>query len=143
MSGNPRRCNLKWWSNCAHSSVTATSARAARTGVRDLATQLGFRANTVTGAYETLISEGYLRTERTVGTFVAASRRTMHPPFSLGAGNGATHRQACIRAMNLPAALRRPRAFGTAPADTSQIENDFVFGRHGARSFLKRPGAAS
>jgi GntR family transcriptional regulator/MocR family aminotransferase len=37
---------------------------------RDLGKQLGVSRNTITGAYETLIGQGYLYTERAVGTFV-------------------------------------------------------------------------
>src|ERR1700730_5141516 len=40
---------------------------------RDLARQLGVSRNTISGAYEVLVSEGYLYTERTVGTFVCAT----------------------------------------------------------------------
>ncbi len=105
---------------------------------RDLAKQLGVSRNTVTAAYETLVSEGYLLTERTVGTFVAgvlpdeAIRR-------VEAADGREPRTGSLyRALNLPLPYGGRGTSGLHRPTPRQIEIDFVVGRTGARSFPEK-----
>ncbi len=103
---------------------------------RDLGRQIGVSRNTVTAAYEELIAQGYLYTERAVGTFVAKTLpdTLIRSPDSIDdLRSGAEH-----RALNLPlpyggrglTGLHRPAQPGLAA--------DFVFGRADPRSFPER-----
>ena len=105
---------------------------------RDLASQLGVSRNTVTSAYETLISEGYLRTERTVGTFVV----DLPPDDAIHPSRSAPEKALCTgslyRAMNLPLPYGGRGPSGLHRPAPRQIEIDFVFGRTAPRSFPEK-----
>ncbi|MDZ5460591.1 MocR-like pyridoxine biosynthesis transcription factor PdxR [Azohydromonas lata] len=105
---------------------------------RDLARQVGISRNTVTGAYETLIAEGYLRTEKAVGTFVAEllpDDAIGHPttPPALESRSGSLY-----RALNLPLPYAGRGPSGLYQQTPRQIDIDFVFGRNSPRAFPER-----
>lgn len=103
---------------------------------RDLGRQLGVSRNTITGAYETLVEEGYLYTEPTIGTFVA--RELPRARLQVRGNVSEMRSGTLLRTLNLPLpytgkgvpGLHRPVVRGT------QI--DFAFGRSAARLFPAR-----
>jgi GntR family transcriptional regulator/MocR family aminotransferase len=103
---------------------------------RDLGRQLAVSRNTITSAYDALISQGYLYTEPAVGTFVSrqlpeALLRVEDDPKKAGAGT-------LYRTLNFPmpytghgaTALHRPARPG--------VLVDFAFGRSAARLFPEK-----
>jgi DNA-binding transcriptional regulator YhcF (GntR family) len=103
---------------------------------RDLGRQLRVSRNTVTAAYEELISEGYLYTERAVGTFVC---KTL-PDTLIGRTQAhAEHRSGSLhRAMNLPLPYGGRGLTGLHRPSAPRLIADFVFGRSDARNFPER-----
>ncbi|WP_040570712.1 MocR-like pyridoxine biosynthesis transcription factor PdxR [Methyloversatilis thermotolerans] len=103
---------------------------------RDLGRQLGVSRNTVTAAYDELIAQGYLYTERAVGTFVA---RTLpdtlirSPEGSDDMRSGSAH-----RALNLPLPYGGRGLTGLHRPVRQELEVDFVFGRTDPHSFPER-----
>ena len=103
---------------------------------RELGKQLGVSRNTISSAYDVLISQGYLCTEPAVGTFVCKTLPddSMRPDVdALHTRSGSIH-----RAMNLPLpytgrglpGLHRPSAKG--------VGIDFVFGRSAPSVFPEK-----
>lgn len=103
---------------------------------RDLGRQLRVSRNTVTAAYEELISEGYLYTERAVGTFVCKRL----PDTLIGHGQArAEHRSGSqYRALNLPLPYGGRGLTGLHRPGAPHLVADFVFGRSDPRSFPER-----
>ncbi|HRO13357.1 MAG TPA: GntR family transcriptional regulator, partial [Amaricoccus sp.] len=104
-------------------------------GSRALAEQLGVSRNTVTIAYDKLLSEGYLEIQPNVGTFVARDL----PDFVLGPGGARTVRPAGRPAprstlLGAVAAADFPVQAISNPA-AARLSVDFWVGRVDARSF--------
>ena len=103
---------------------------------RDLGRQLRVSRNTVTAAYEELISEGYLYTERAVGTFVCKTLPDTligHAPARPEHRSGSLH-----RAMNLPLPYGGRGLTGLHRPSSPRLIADFVFGRSDARNFPEK-----
>jgi GntR family transcriptional regulator/MocR family aminotransferase len=103
---------------------------------RDLSLQLGVSRNTITSAYEILIGEGYLYTERAVGTFVCTTLpdELLHlPVIDLEQRTGSLN-----RALNLPLPYTGRGPPGLHRPTPSGIAFDFVFGRSDPRSFPEK-----
>jgi GntR family transcriptional regulator/MocR family aminotransferase len=103
---------------------------------RDLGKQLGVSRNTITGAYETLIGQGYLYTERAVGTFVCKTLPSalMRPDEAGTEGR----RGSLYHALNLPLPYTGRGLPGLHKPTPRGIEIDFVFGRSAPRSFPEK-----
>jgi GntR family transcriptional regulator/MocR family aminotransferase len=116
---------------------------AAIPATRDLAKQLGISRNTVTAAYETLINEGYLLTEKTVGTFVAGTL----PDNAIHHRGAASEKEPrtgnLYRAMNLPLPYGGRGPSGLHKPTPRQIEIDFVMGRTGVCIACRRKRSAA
>lgn len=99
---------------------------------RELCRQLGLSRNTITGAYEVLVSEGYLYTERAVGTFVCKvlPREHMQPRVA--------GMQALSRTLNLPLPYTGRGLPGLHRPTPGDIEIDFVLGRSAPRVFPEK-----
>jgi anaerobic selenocysteine-containing dehydrogenase/DNA-binding transcriptional MocR family regulator len=103
---------------------------------RDLARQLGVSRNTVSGAYEVLVSEGYLYTAPAVGTFVCV---TLPDELLLPMEHVTPIRTGSLyRALNLPLPYSGRGLPGLHRPTPTGIDVDFVFGRSAARSFPEK-----
>ncbi|MBA3588244.1 PLP-dependent aminotransferase family protein [Methylibium sp.] len=103
---------------------------------RELGKQMGVSRNTITSAYETLIGQGYLYTERAVGTFVC---KTLPDAFMRPQGTGLPARTGSpYRALNLPLPYTGRGPPGLHRPTPGGITVDFVFGRSSARSFPEK-----
>lgn len=103
---------------------------------RDLGRQIGVSRNTVTAAYDELIAQGYLYTERAVGTFVARTlpdHLIRSPDSRDDLRSGAEH-----RALNLPLPYGGRGLTGLHRPAQPALSADFVFGRIDPRSFPER-----
>lgn len=102
---------------------------------RELSEQLHVSRNTVVEAYEILVEEGYVTTQRAVGTFVAESI----PDDSLAVGAGrlpAGARQSIVTRPAPPCAGRGPP--GLHAAEHCALPYDFALGRTDPKSFPER-----
>jgi GntR family transcriptional regulator/MocR family aminotransferase len=102
---------------------------------RALAQQLGVSRNTVTSAYEVLISQGYLSAEPTVGTFVC---KTLPEALLRPAAGTESRSGSLYRALNLPLPYTGRGQPGLHRPTPTDIEVDFVFGRSAARAFPEK-----
>jgi GntR family transcriptional regulator / MocR family aminotransferase len=103
---------------------------------RDLSLQLGVSRNTITGAYAVLIDEGYLYTERAVGTFVCTT--LPDELLRLPAPDLESRAERLHRALNLPLPYTGRGPPGLHRPTPSGIAFDFVFGRSDPRSFPEK-----
>jgi GntR family transcriptional regulator/MocR family aminotransferase len=103
---------------------------------RELGRQLGVSRNTVSAAYDQLVSQGYLVTERTVGTFVCSTvpEEAMRP----AAPPPAPHGGGLYTALDLPLPYTGRGLPGLHRPTPSGIEIDFVFGRSALQSFPEK-----
>ena len=106
---------------------------AAVPATRELGMQLGVSRNTISSAYDTLISEGYLYTERSVGTFVC---RTLPEVLMRAHASSLDARHGSLyRAINLPLPYTGRGLPGLHRPTLPGIAVDFVFGRSDPQSF--------
>lgn len=103
---------------------------------RELGKQLGVSRNTISSAYEVLISQGYLCTEPAVGTFVSKtlpdeSMRSPAQAFQTRSGS-------IQRAMNLPLPYTGRGLPGLHRPTPKDVEVDFVFGRSAPHLFPEK-----
>jgi GntR family transcriptional regulator/MocR family aminotransferase len=103
---------------------------------RELGRRLGVSRNTVSAAYDRLVSQGYLVTERTVGTFVCSTvpDDAMRPPPAPPEPQVGS---ACP-ALNLPLPYTGRGLPGLHRPTPSGIEIDFVVGRSAPQSFPEK-----
>jgi GntR family transcriptional regulator/MocR family aminotransferase len=102
---------------------------------RELSEQLHVSRNTVTEAYESLIAEGYLDTQRAVGTFVSKT-----VPDTSTAGEQQTPQRAPShqRAVNLPLPYTGRGLPGLHKLGDRNLVYDFALGRTDAGSFPEK-----
>lgn len=103
---------------------------------RELSHQLGVSRNTVAEAYDQLLSEGYLYTERAVGTFVA--RRLPEDALSVDSSVDPQRCAPLHHALNLPLPYTGRGAPGLHRAADAAIHVDFVIGRSDPRCFPQK-----
>lgn len=103
---------------------------------RELGRRLGVSRNTVSAAYDRLVSQGYLVTERAVGTFVCSTvpDDAMRPPPAPPEPQVGS---ACP-ALNLPLPYTGRGLPGLHRPTPSGIEIDFVVGRSAPQSFPEK-----
>jgi GntR family transcriptional regulator/MocR family aminotransferase len=103
---------------------------------RDLGKQLGVSRNTITSAYDALISQGYLYTEPAVGTFVST---TLPKALTLADTAGPETRSGSLyRALNLPLPYTGRGLPNLHRPASPNITVDFVFGRTAPRQFPEK-----
>jgi GntR family transcriptional regulator / MocR family aminotransferase len=103
---------------------------------RDLGRQLRVSRNTVTAAYDELVSEGYLHTRKAVGTFVCT---TLPDTLISGAPARPAFRSGSLhRAMNLPLPYGGRGVSGLHRPSSPDLVADFVFGRADPRAFPEK-----
>ena len=103
---------------------------------RDLGRQLAVSRNTITGAYDTLISQGYLYTEPAVGTFVA--RQLPEVVSRVDADIRKARSGTFYSTLNFPLPYTGRGAPGPHRSARSGPLIDFAYGRSGARFFPEK-----
>jgi len=103
---------------------------------RDLGRQLAVSRNTITGAYDALISQGYLYTEPAVGTFV--SRLLPEAMLRVEADIRRARSGALYPALNFPLPYTGRGATGLHRPVRPGTVIDFAFGRSAARFFPEK-----